>query len=62
MNLLSSATEEQRADFHYTHLLSRGKNLLTYSLFPPYLGGGAGEILRRTYFPPIYSHGVGLGV
>jgi hypothetical protein len=37
--------------------------LTMYSLFLPYLGGGAGKILCQLYSPPpIYLHGVGLGV
>jgi hypothetical protein len=35
--------------------------LMTYSLFPPFLGGGAGKILGWPCPHPIYSCGVGLG-
>jgi hypothetical protein len=56
----ASATEEQRTDFYYTHLHSHDK-LTDIFLVSAYLGGGAGEILRQTYFPPFINAGWGWG-
>jgi hypothetical protein len=45
----------------YIHLILHSQTIsMTYSMFPPYLGGGVGEILRRPCLPPL-SRGVGLG-
>ncbi len=63
LNYLSPVTVWAKESSYLTHTWSyiHMTNLMTYSFFPSYLGGGVGKILRQLCFPPIFHAGWGWG-